>query len=185
MTCKPGYAIGDNSCVLIVPGAPCTTDYCPVNGNCVYGPDNVCNIKLEKPCIDGYGYNQGICYSAGTDCIAAGLYGLPPVPNANYTVVPDANNYANKCEFNCDPFYAPNSTQTACTFINQGSCSITNPDPNGIYSYNDKGICVASSCKYGYQQSKLNGECSPIYPNDLDPLFNNYYGINKQFNLFV
>jgi len=177
-TCKRGYSISDTSCVLIVPGMPCNRDFCPVNGNCVYDSQLICNIKINKPCIDGYGYNQGICYATGTDCLATGLYGLKPVENANYKVVPDANNYVNNCQFNCDAFYRSNITDTSCTFIKQGSCSITNPDPNAIYSYDNNALCVASSCQYGYEQKTLNGPCisigsgvyKPIYPTDVSKL---------------
>jgi hypothetical protein len=53
----------------------------------------------------------------------------------------------------CKEGWEPNYSNTACISTSSGdTCTVSNPDPNGVYRYDTSGTC-ALDCNTGYQES--------------------------------
>ena len=54
----------------------------------------------------------------------------------------------------CETNWKPNDSNTACISASTGEiCTVSNPVPEGVYTYNTRGVCTMGSCITGYQKS--------------------------------
>lgn len=62
----------------------------------------------------------------------------------------------NKCTViqSCKTGWEPNSSNTACISTSTGDpCTVSDPDPKGVYKRDTSNVCVLDSCITGYQKS--------------------------------